>query len=84
MFQGKLDIVSDKKVKETIAVIVEKTATGSPAWRLVPEAGGFRDIGEGAIAVIPIEAVLAEEGAEQIVKSIIIEITDTNRGGPSG
>ena len=44
----------------------------------------FADIGEGAVAVVVVQDVLAEVGDEQIVEAIVVVIADADTLPPAG
>src|SRR5207253_6285960 len=49
LLKGKPHVVRDKEVEVTVAIIVQASATGAPAFALVPVPGLCGHIGEGAI-----------------------------------
>src|SRR5262252_602495 len=67
-----------------IAVVVNKGTACAPASRTrLEEAGLFRHVRKRAVAVIAIETILSEVGAEDVVKAIVVVISDADSIGPS-
>src|SRR5256885_1323600 len=67
-----------------IAIVIEKSAARSPAGALVVQARFVGDIGERAIAVIVKQNIVPPEAAEQIVPSVVVEVTHAHAGLPTG
>ncbi len=74
----KFDVVADEEVEITVAVVIEKSAAGAPANFIVVKACLFRDVGEGAVAVVAKQDVVTPEGAEEIIPAVIVVVTDAN------
>src|SRR5947207_15987194 len=83
LIKGKPHIVGDEKVQVPVAIVVHKAATGAPALLLTPKPGLLGQIRESAIAVIAVENVLPEAGAENIVKAVVVIVTHTNATSPT-
>ena len=67
-----------------VAVVVEEGASGAPAYAILEQTGLLRDVGEGSVAVVAHEAVLAPEAAEEIVEAVVVVIADADAGLPAG
>jgi len=83
VFEGKADVVRDKQVEMSVAIVVDKRATRAPSRLIIPQAGFFRDIGERSIAIVAMQLVLSEAGAEKILETIIVIVSDADAGGPA-
>ena len=79
-----VDIVGDKQVEQAVAVVVEKGAAGAEAVAWLEQAGLRGDIGEGAVAVVAVEAVLAVVGDEEVFEAIVVVVADADADGPAG
>src|SRR6266567_4595301 len=83
IFEGEANVVGDKHVQMTIAVVVHERAACSKPRLIAPQPGGLGHIGEGSVAVVAIKSVLAEVGAEDIVKAIVVVVPDADSTSPS-
>ena len=83
LLKGKPHIVGDEKVQVPVAIVVHKAATGAPALLLTPKRGLLGQIRERAIAVIAVENVLPEAGAENVVKAVVVIVTHANATSPT-
>ena len=79
-----VDVVGDEEVEVAVAVVVEKGAAGVPAGGALGEAGFRGDVGEGAVAVVAVEDVLAVVGDEEVVPAVVVDIADAAALTPSG
>src|SRR5260370_41688058 len=66
-----------------VAVVVEEGAAGVPAGLRLQQTGLLGDVGEGAIAVVAVEDVLAVVADKEIVPAIIVVIADAAALSPS-
>src|SRR5437588_9249394 len=83
VFQRKPHVVGNEQVQMTVAVVIQKTASCSPSRPVVSPPSGLSDIRERSIAVVAVENVLSEIGAENIVKAIVVVVPDTNSACPT-
>src|SRR6266446_5053708 len=67
----------------SVAVEIHESAAGSPSWLITPKPGRLGHIGESSVAVIAIKRVLPEIAAKNIVKAIIVVVSDADSTGPS-
>ena len=79
-----VDIVGDKEIKVAVAIVVDKSAAGVPAFPVARDAGLCADIGERAVAIVVIENVLAEIGDEQVVPAVVVVVADAASLTPAG
>src|SRR6266568_2454106 len=67
-----------------ISVVVEKCAPSPPTRRtLFPETGLFRNVSKCAIAIVAIQTILPEAGAEDVVEAVIVIVGDANAVRPT-
>src|SRR5579864_90557 len=59
-----------------VAVVIHKGASRSPSLVFELQTGFLGDIRKRTIDVVPVQDVLAPVGHEQIVETIVIEVTD--------
>ena len=84
MFEREADVVGDKKIEMTVAVVIQKGTSGSPARRArLPQSGLLGHIREGAIAVVSEEAILTVIGAEDVIEAIVVVIGYAHAVGPA-
>ena len=79
-----LDVIANEQIKVTVAIIIEKCATGTPADPVVENSGLARDVRKAVISVVVEQNVMTPETAEQIVPTVIIVVTYTNTSLPAG
>src|SRR5579883_864428 len=77
-------VVRDEQVEPAVAVVIDPRAAAAVADARVQQAGAFGHIGEGAVAVVVEQQVLAPAGDEKIVEAVVIVIPDGDAGGPHG
>jgi len=63
-----------------ITVVVEETATCPPSWLIVPQSCGLGHIRERAVAVVTIEAILSKVGTEDVLKTVVVVVSDADAG----
>lgn len=78
-----IDVVGDEEIEMPVAVIVEKGAAGVPTGFGLEESSRGYHIGEGSIAVIAVEGILAVIRNEEVIPSIVVVIADTAALAPS-
>src|ERR1019366_1414504 len=83
MLQIELNVVGDEEIEVPVAIIVDKGATGAPPGVIVPESCRSGDIGKRSVAIVSIQFVLSEVGAEQILETVVVIITDRHGRCPS-
>src|SRR5579863_5123397 len=66
-----------------VAVVVDERATRIPARAIARHARPLADIGEGSVAIVVIENVLAEVRDEQIVPAIVVIVADADALSPA-
>ncbi len=76
-----VDVAGDEEVEAAIAVVVAPGGAGGPGAD--GDAGLFGDVGEGAVVVVAIEAVLAEVGDEEIGPAVVVEVADDGAKAPA-
>src|SRR5579884_1072259 len=52
-------------------------------WVRVEKAGGLGHVGERAVAIVAVQNVLSEAGAEDVVEAVIIVVTNAHSAGPA-
>src|SRR5580693_7649863 len=69
-----------------VFVIVNPGAAGIPArfGAGLEEAGAFGDVGEGAVAIVVIQNVLAVVGDEEIIVAVVVVVADAAGLAPAG
>src|ERR1700693_2829704 len=65
-----------------VPVVIHKGASCAEARLGSKQAGLSGNVGKGAIAIVVIEAILAEVGNEKIFIAVIIEVADANAVSP--
>jgi len=83
MLEVDVDVLRDEKVHAAIAVVIQKRTTCFPLNIIAPQPGRFRDIREGAIAVVVQQHTMPPKGDEQIRASIIVVIARADSLSPS-
>ena len=84
MFEVELDVVGHEQVQESIAVVVEKSATRAEANGIAMEPRLFGDIGKSPVPIVPVQLVLPVVGAKQIFMPVVVVVADTHAVGPAG
>ena len=79
-----VDVVADEEVEVAVLVVVEEGAAGVPAQAVLEEAGLFGDVGEGAVAVVAVEGVLAVVADEEVVPAVVVVVADAAGLAPAG
>ena len=83
VLEGEAHIVGNKKIEVAIAVVVEETASCSPARLVVPQAGGLGYVSKRSIAVVAVETILTKIGAEDVLESVVVVVADADAGCPA-
>jgi len=68
----------------TVAVIVDEGAAGAPCFTRACDAGFLADVGEGSVAIVVIEDILAVIRDVQILEAIVVIVADTYALAPAG
>src|SRR5271166_6224258 len=76
-----VNVAGNKKVKAAIAVIVSPCGAGGPVTE--SDSGLFRYIGEGAVVVIVVKAILAEVSYIDIRPAIVVIVCNGDANAPS-
>src|ERR1041385_8908291 len=79
----KLHVVRNEQIEMAVAVVIEKGAASAVAGRFCPETCRLGHISERSVAIVAIELVLSEVGAEQVFEPIIVVIADANTRCPT-
>src|SRR5260370_4982024 len=84
MLERKSNVVRYEEVEMTIAVVIQKSTSGSPSHRpRFPESGLLGHIRKSAVAIIAVEAILSVIGTEDVVEAVIVVIGDTHTVCPT-
>ena len=78
-----VDVVGDEEIELAVAIVVNEGAAGAPARFLAGDARLFADVGEGAVAVVVVENVLAVVGDEQVVEAVVVVVADADALSPA-
>ena len=79
-----IDIIGYEKIEVAIAIVVEKSASRSPAsiaFVKQPRLPG--DIGKRAVSIVAVKNILTVVSDEDIFKTIIVIVTDGHSTGPT-
>src|ERR1019366_2771674 len=76
--QVDFQIIRDKEVQQPVPVVVHKSAAAAESRLGVQQAGLLRHIGESAIAVISIQAILAVITEKEILEAIVVVVSNAN------
>jgi hypothetical protein len=80
-----VDIVSDVEVQISIAIIVKKSASRPPTGvAFIGQSCLLGDIGEGAIAIVTIKNILTIISDENILKTVVVIVSNGYSAGPPG
>src|SRR5258708_5095588 len=74
-------VARDEQAEAAVVIIVSPTRSRRPSTQR--HASFFRDVGEGAIVIVVIEAVLAEVGDVNVRPAIVIVVTNGNAESPA-
>ena len=81
--QVHVDVVGDEEIELAVAIVIDEGAARAPARLLACDAGLLADVGEGAVAVVVVENVLAVVGDEQVVAAIVVVVADADALAPA-
>src|SRR5438034_5047819 len=82
--QIKIDVVGDEEIEFAVTIVVDKRAASVPTLAVPAHAGFVGHIGERAIAVIVVKHVLAKVACEEILKAVVVVVTNANALSPAG
>src|SRR6202042_24401 len=82
MFEGEAHVVRYEQIEVAIPVVVEETASCSPAGLLVPKTGSLSHVGKRSIPVVTIETILPKIRAEDVFESVVVVVAEAAPGGP--
>ena len=82
IFKGKANVVGNEEIQMSIAVVIQEGAAGSKPLLIAPQPGRLGNIGESSVAVVAVKHVLPEIGAKDIVKAIVVVVSDADSAGP--
>ena len=72
--QIEIDVVADEEVEVAIAIVIEESAAGVPTQLRLKQPGLGGRVGEGPIAVVVKERVLAVVADEEVVVAIVVVV----------
>ena len=78
-----LDVIADKKIEMSVAIVVEEGAARAPADLFVVDSSFPCDVGKSAVAVVVEEDVVSPEAAEQVVPAIVVVVADADSSLPA-
>ncbi len=81
--QVDFEIVGDEEVEQSVAVVIHEGASAAEAGPGMKQTCFLSHVGEGAIAVVAIEAILAVVGEEEILEAVVVVVSDANALRPS-
>ena len=76
------EIVRHDKIQEAVTVVVDESAAGAPSGLFPPYARALRNISEGSVPIVAVKNVLAPIGDEEIVKAVVVIVSDTHSLAP--
>ena len=76
-----VDIAGNEEVEPAVAVVVAPGGAGGPVAER--DAGLFGNIGEGAVVVVVVEAVLAEVGDVEVGPAVVVVVADGHAEAPA-
>src|SRR5260370_26680200 len=79
-----IEVVRDNKIEPAIPVVVDPGAARAPARPVRAQSGFPGYVGKSGIPIVVVEDVLAPVSDEQILKSVVVVIANTNSGLPTG
>src|SRR6185369_1769394 len=79
-----VEIVGHEQVQPPIAIVVHPGTAGAVTYRGLAEPGLFRHVGEGSVAVIAIEHVIAIVGNKDVVESVVVVVGHRHGRRPAG
>src|SRR5213080_1321951 len=82
--QVEIDVVGDEEIEFAVTIVVDKRAASVPTLAVPAHAGFVGHIGERAIAVIVVKHVLAKVACEEILKAVVVVVTNANALSPAG
>src|SRR5262249_30615013 len=78
-----IDVVGREEIEAAVAIVVDEGAAGVPARTRLGETRRARDVGEAAVALVVIQAVLPVVGHEEIVAAVVVVVADAGALSPS-
>ena len=80
-----VDIVGNEEIQVTIAIVVQKGASRSPASiAFIDQPGLLGNIGKCAISIVAVKNILTVISDEDILKAVVVIVPDGYSTGPSG
>ncbi len=76
-----VDVAGDEEIEPAVAVVVAPGGAGGPVAER--DAGFFGDVGEGAVVVVVVEAVLAEVGDVDVGPAVVVVVGDGYAEAPA-
>ena len=74
MLQIEIDVIRHDQIDKTVAIVIAKS--GAQLTIGLPHSGLGRDIGKGAVTIVPIKNIPAKAGDIKVGPAIIIKISD--------
>ena len=84
LLERRVEIARDQQIEAAVAVVVDPRAAAAVAGRGRRQPRLRRHVGEGAVAVVAIQGVVAVAGDEQVVEAVVVEVADGHRRRPAG
>src|SRR5579864_6821480 len=81
-FKREADIVRNEQNEMSDAVIVHEGAACAEPYLIATQPGFFSDVSEGSVSVVAVQHVLPVCGEKNIVKAIIVVVSDAHSAGP--
>src|SRR5579864_379180 len=66
----------------SVTVIVHKRTAGAESHLIVPESGLFGRVSERSVAVVTVKNVLAVRGTENVIKTVVVVVSNAHAAGP--
>ncbi len=76
-----MDVAGDEEVEAAVAVVVAPGGAGGPVAER--DSGFLGDVGEGAVVVVVVEAVLAEVGDVDVGPAVVVVVGDGDAEAPA-
>src|ERR1019366_10102984 len=78
-----LQIIGDEEIQVAVPVEIHERAAGSPPVAFVKQARLFSDVGERAVAIVPVEDVLRPAGNEDILETVVVVVSNGYAAEPA-
>src|SRR3982751_5155469 len=81
MIDIEVDIIRYEQIKLAVVVVINKSRAGGPAC--IANTSAFRDVAEGAVAIIFQKTICSETGYVDIVPAVVIVVADGYSHAPT-